>query len=1689
MKDLMSARLKSYKNWLGGLLLFGATLVAGVILSLTGGPGSAAFASGPLVTCSTSGSTLTVTFASGSVTSATVPAVLAIDANGNIKVPGCTSLTATVTTYTSVVVKSLDTAAQWFELDSSLFTSTTTLCTPSINLDSSLVTGSGFEESTPASGAILMGDNGTSVVGSLDSSCSSNNTNGADLVASTNVSHFQFNLGTNSNTSSATVSMAGGGSNTWSPVPGTSADFVESSTIGSSTSVTGSSAIPSSTLDLSSSQGTGTLLVNTTSTTPFAFKDTNSTISKTDSPASSTPSVTFAGIKEVIGSNSLANYFIADASNSYNFIGTTTATAGSTLDLSSSSGPGTLLVNTTPTTPFAFNDTNSTISKTDIPTSSTPSVTFAGIKEVIGSNSLANYFIANASNSYNFIGTTTATAGSTLDLSSSSVSAATAQGSGIVVFSTTSGVSVSGSTFASYLVPAGLYFTFATGAPGNFSVICNACTVLSQLTLDGSSSSSMNVTFAIGSDASFILFGSGNIVHFGGVALVIGDASLSNTINVSSIVNGDSYKGSTVGDLLNLQSLATSSANIATVDLSVCSVSGFCTVTNSSGKFSFDLLASPPASPTSQQYGISSLNGPSTGYATYVIPNPIALTVVASGPNNVLDASGGFSGQSFVVQNSNTASVSVNFSNSLNSSVSQAISGIETIKSSALGSAVVTFLNSGTFSSFGNNVLSVVGGGGKNELDLSTLPLPSNQGSSLSLVNGAGTFSSGSLSVSVSGYTIINGPSTGNQYSVTFDAAGTTTCPVVTASVIGCEFAISSNLSSSISYFSVGSLLQVSNPYIDFTSGGADCNFASGTTYSEFCLAYGATGSVNQLLVASGFDNFSNATPTSGGIGVKLPAVPSAISSKTFTLSGSSNFIDGSAAPVQTTVTINSPNLTVSFASPTTTTFTFIGLSSFPISSITGSLNGLTTFVLDPNLTKSINIVGQSCATPSSCVNTISIASFPSLTTVNAASGQITLTSGHSYSFSGIQKFIGSVSGGTTFVGGTASQFGFIFVGQNSSSSSPANTLSYQSYSNGNNIGVRIDLLAGLACSAVNASCTASTSDQFSGITQIVGSQVNDIVVPGQSAFVVNGGGGLDTLDLSQISIQGGARVNLASGSVAYTVTGVAVAETINGFSSVIDSVAGGDSITASNQLTLIDSISGGNTYIAEGGDLVIGGTGTNALDLTHLSTSSVSIDLSNPSPQIVAGHYYTLKPSIIGIVYLPPSAASSTNYVHGGSSGTTTVVISGGNNILTGGSGSFVVQVTAGGSYGTTFEVSGSGLTSALNGTSGTDIYIPASGSLSSVTINPSASGNSTLDFTGSPGAVYIDLSLTNTFQLPSGYLSPSGFSPGTVTSVAANSVTGGYGASVSLNQTSSDQINNVIGSNNSDIIVGSQGANQLAAGVGDSLIVGGGGGDRLTATGGNTTFETGPGSNYVDGGAGNSTIDYSNGSLCPPSSTGNTCAYGPASVNLQSGLASRNGYTVNGQSGTDQIHNIRNIIGSSAVCTQVPGTGSLCDVLEGSYLPGVLEMGYGLLPANDSNNAAFVSGLRSFLRGPNGGAGALCSSVGYTCFNATALIGGASGVATVMVGGFGNGTTFQSNSAGDVVLANSLGDTSTVSSGGATFFVAPSQTLGLFGSAPTPSNPGLAINVFLAQSGTLLESSNELSPADDNQVAVAGL
>ncbi|KUO67793.1 MAG: hypothetical protein APF80_00700 [Alphaproteobacteria bacterium BRH_c36] len=129
---------------------------------------------------------------------------------------------------------------------------------------------------------------------------------------------------------------------------------------------------------------------------------------------------------------------------------------------------------------------------------------------------------------------------------------------------------------------------------------------------------------------------------------------------------------------------------------------------------------------------------------------------------------------------------------------------------------------------------------------------------------------------------------------------------------------------------------------------------------------------------------------------------------------------------------------------------------------------------------------------------------------------------------------------------------------------------------------------------------------------------------------------------------------------------------------------------------------------------------------------------------------------------------------------------------------------------------------------------------------------GSDTVDYSGSAGGVFVDLGI------------------GT-----------GLGEGI-------DQINgveNIIGSGNSDVLVGSNCENTIS---------GGAGGDGIYAGGGNDVIEGGEGNDVIDGGSGIDTASYAGASS-------------GVEVNLQTGQAE-------GGAGSDKLVNIENLVGSGS-------------------------------------------------------------------------------------------------------------------------------------------------------------------------------
>ncbi|MDA8262720.1 MAG: hypothetical protein M0Z47_07800 [Actinomycetota bacterium] len=1305
---------------------------------------------------------------------------------------------------------------------------------------------------------------------------------------------------------------------------------------------------------------------------------------------------------------------------------------------------------------------------------------YSDFASINGSSTLANYFFANGGVSLNL--SVTSSASNTLDLSQAPAgTTVSVTGSYLGSFDTGTGTPTSTfSGFTGFVSSPGAHYGFSTTTPGLITVSCGVGCASNAQVLDFSGLGiGVAATFTSTSSTVTIGGGVGATVTFNGVTAVDGSATYSNTFTVKSIAPGDSIVGSTVGtnspggDTLSIAGLPTSSSAAATVDLFACSATATCSLSFGGPTMYFEsyILPGPPPSLAA---GVGTIVGASSGYTDFVLGNPVPVTLDAIGAGNTLDATQGQAGEQFQITGTQNGSASVSYNSSVYGTTftGEAVNGIYNLYTGTSGSASLSFSNSAlSLTPSSVPALSVVAGGSNDSFNASSPALASQlgtAGTTFSVVpSGAETFVGGSLvTLGMTGFQAVIGPANTGGYVVTLDDT----------SALGYQFSGDANAPST---FDIGATLEAGQAVLDFNP--ADCSSPLG---SQFCIL--RAGSTTAWASGQGFTTFDNVVPTTGGVDVILPSSTTGLSNLAFNLAGPSNQLDATRLPAGTYFDVGSSSLSaliVEAAAPSsgvTEAFTYTLSASgnpFPVAKIIGPSAGGGYFALGANLASgTVTIAGT---VNYASMNTIDLSAFPTGTILDAAKGQVADGQGGTYDFSGILVFKGSAQGHTTFKGQT-NAFGLTFEGVAS-----GNTLSYVSYGVASGQGVLMDMVNSEVCALGPTSCaTAPSADHFSGIQNFVGSPYADVflVDPVSGGFSFFGGGGSDTLDLSQLGTGYYANVNLAGSSLSVLLGGSTTAsDNIYSIQNIVDSASGGDTITGDNLSSVITSMGGSNTYVAGTGGLVLLGTGNDNLNLTNTGVAALSIDLSDSAPQLVGSAYYQLTPGLIGTVIMPTTASNAYNVIHGASGSTPTIVVlTGGNNVVEDGTAGISVTVQSGKPFGVSYQVSGQG-SSTLTGTPGTDYFVPASPAGSYVTINPSTSASEILDMAGAPNSVYVNISLTYALQLPGQYLSPSGFSSSGLPTVGPNSVSGGWGGGVTLNQSTSNKISGVIGSNNNDVLVGTQGTVTITAGLGTSLVVGLGGGDTLVGTGGNTTFETGPGNNTVHGGSGFTTLDLSNGSLCPPSQPNQTCSYVPAQVNLQNGYASNDGYLLNGQPGTVAIDGIVNVIGSQASCNIAPGSQSSCDVLIGGYRPGVLEMGYWPIAVGGFYGSQLVTQLVDEMKL---GQAAFCQQ--YICFSASAYMVGAPNVATVMIGGSGPSTTFSSSASGDVIVVNSINASISVNSGGISAVVNAQATVGVFGNAPTPANPSQPINIWVPNVSNLIEGSGELDPASDTQLQV---
>ena len=291
-------------------------------------------------------------------------------------------------------------------------------------------------------------------------------------------------------------------------------------------------------------------------------------------------------------------------------------------------------------------------------------------------------------------------------------------------------------------------------------------------------------------------------------------------------------------------------------------------------------------------------------------------------------------------------------------------------------------------------------------------------------------------------------------------------------------------------------------------------------------------------------------------------------------------------------------------------TYSFSNLGS-NFTSFTGSGNGFTKFVAPAaaggyTFSAGPNAVPERHRGLSANLNGITANLSPS-TESGLTTGQVSVGGTAPDTIGGMTTVIGSPFGVNTFYGG--------LTGTTFTSTASTNTLSYVGLNKvaAQGAGVRVDLTGDHVTLLCSTSCNPSglphQTDSFalgsgSGLT-VVGSPGNDSFVIGTTAVTLQGGGGSDTLDLSQVPASSGttgATVNLATGNVSDP--------SIGGVSFIPGAPGCGDRTTL-----CVGSVIGSahdDTFVANSGSLATGAAlsikgngGNDTLDLSNITSGA----------------------------------------------------------------------------------------------------------------------------------------------------------------------------------------------------------------------------------------------------------------------------------------------------------------------------------------------------------------------------------------------------------------------------------------------------------------------------------------------------
>ncbi|HSH97045.1 MAG: hypothetical protein ACAH07_11790 [Methylophilaceae bacterium] len=484
-------------------------------------------------------------------------------------------------------------------------------------------------------------------------------------------------------------------------------------------------------------------------------------------------------------------------------------------------------------------------------------------------------------------------------------------------------------------------------------------------------------------------------------------------------------------------------------------------------------------------------------------------------------------------------------------------------------------------------------------------------------------------------------------------------------------------------------------------------------------------------------------------------------------------------------------------------------------------------------------------------------------------------------------------AGADTFVGGTASQV-----------DSGIDTVTY--INSGSAVVVNMaDNTVGLTHSNINVTEQGDAAgDQFDGIENIIGSTHDDQIIGNSLANNINGGLGNDTIEGmgGQDTLNGGGTIAEGDGtntlSFEHSALTTGITATLTTLSDVTNTgnavITNFTNITGSafNDLLIGDSnintlIGGGGDDTLEGlggADILNGGTGNNTASYDHASTGLV-VSLSDPSLNSgdAFGDSYTNIQNLLGSDFNDSLIGDGNANILSGGAGNDTLQGMAGADMLNGGTGTDTatyINATE------TFSGSGIGVVASMTtGLAGVTTTGDAAGDVySSIEILEGSNyndqligdGNANTILGGSGDDTLEGLGGSDTLNGGTG-IDTASYEHATLGVLAT--LTTGVGTPV--NDASGDvyiNIENLIGSNNNDTLIGDANANSLIGG------------------GGNDTLEGMAGADSLDGGTGV-----------------NTASYADANAGVVASLSTISGVSQTGDAAGDTFTNIQNLLGSA--------------------------------------------------------------------------------------------------------------------------------------------------------------------------------